>query len=87
MVLGPFGLDACVQQKACTQIVYTLAPKSLYGDYFKAKSLYYLGTWTLRVWASQETDAAPREPTTLKECRVDDLYVKLYSLTTGYRAC
>ena len=30
----------------CSQIVHTLAPKYLYGDYFKG--IYYLGTWTLR---------------------------------------
>ena len=29
-----------------TQIAYTVAPKYLYRDYFKAK--VYLGTWTLR---------------------------------------
>ena len=31
----------------CTQIVYTLAPKYLYGDLL-GQSIYYLGTWTLR---------------------------------------
>ena len=33
----------------CTQIVYTLAPKYPYRDYFKAKVYTILGTWTLRV--------------------------------------
>ena len=34
----------------CTQIVYTLTPKYLNRDYFKAKvSIYYLGTSTRRV--------------------------------------
>ena len=33
----------------CAQIVYTLAPKYLYRDDFKAKVFTVLGTWTLRV--------------------------------------
>ena len=33
----------------CTQIVYTLAPKYLNRDYFKAESMYCFDTWTLRV--------------------------------------
>ena len=32
----------------CTQIAYTLAPKDLYRDYFKAKVYTTMGTWTLR---------------------------------------
>ena len=36
----------------CAQIIYTLAPKCLCRDYFKAK-VYYVGTWTLRVFGAK----------------------------------
>ena len=32
----------------CAYIVYTWALQLLYGNPFKAPSIYYIGTWTLR---------------------------------------
>ena len=34
---SPHGLVLQIPKGPCTQIVYTLAPKYLYRDYFKAK--------------------------------------------------
>ena len=41
--------DSIIPKGPCTQIVYTLGPLYLYREYFMAKGIYYLGTWTLRV--------------------------------------
>ena len=40
----------------CTQIVYTLGPMYPYREYFSGQSIYYLGTWTLRVLGVQRLE-------------------------------
>ena len=50
----------------CIQIEYTLAPKYLNRDYIKGQSIYYLGTWTLRVHLTHD-NPKPNTPSTLRK--------------------
>ena len=53
--------------------VYSLAPKFLCRDYFKAKSIYCVGTWALRVSVQQAALPRSRETERPKSPRLSNI--------------